>query len=889
MISIIIFAAVILNIQLILVCGQISGSTKCTSSSLTTCTYSQIRCPPNYYFNGKFCLPVQTAVAVPTQPSSPPQIQPIFPPQIQPSLPPQLQPNLPPQIQPVLPPQIQPNLPPPSQNQLCLPRPPATRKPTNPDPLPVKPVCEPYYEWNGRECYQILSNEPICPLGHNLTEYGQCVSILQALCQENYYPNGDFCVGLLETPIECPENYNWDGEKCVYQLLPSCPDGFVYNNGYCEKSEIGSCPVGTLMDNYRCIGHHQVEITCDYGHSWDGTYCVNSTNSCEEGFTLINSVCEKYIIESPDFECPPRTQMVGDQCISVELICPRGFTLIDLTCVEQKTSDNSTSFIIPNCTSGYQLVGCECVKIIENISVPGTPQCPPNYVLKDGLCYYDNAPIPSTCPVNYNLIDGVCVLIPPNDNALICPPGHKLINSVCVSEEPTETPSKCPDGHILINEICIPLPKCPQIDCRPNYTSSCACPVGYTLVNGLCVLITEGSNLCPLGYQWINGTCILTAQPGANICPPYYQWSDGICVHTVNPGFNVCPPNSQFINGICVIITPPGDSNCPPEYQWIDGKCVFKENEDVSTCPPGYQLTDGNCVPPTENPYFNPCPTGYQWINGTCVNAVNPTYCPTGYRWINGNCVYSTPVVPDQTDRPDQPQRPDQNDTLYPPDVPLNPVLPPILQPCYPNTQNPPCQPCPTYNPPCQPCPTDNGSNKPQPPSVQPPQSCPDCPKVNTNCPECQQVARNCADCPHVTHYITKDGHISITNIVNVAHHHQRPPNRNDIQILHNNYETSDYDTNFQNATDEADATEKCCEIITPRQCKRNGDEWTCFHRKYQRCGDICTQPKIYLKPKTIHYQPPILIMPPPPRRIHARRRMFSGGAVGKCNNNKEN
>ncbi|KAG4065493.1 hypothetical protein HA402_009054 [Bradysia odoriphaga] len=780
-ISIIIVVAIILKIQLTL--GQISGTTKCTSSALTSCAYSQIRCPPNYYFNGQYCLPVLAATATPTaQPES--------------------------TTLPVTKCSSQPI------------RLPETVPPTNPDPLPVKPVCERYYEWNGRECYQRLANEPICPPGYNLTVDGQCVSVVQALCQENYHLHGDFCVGLLEAPVVCPNDFYWDGAKCLYRIVPSCPEGFILNNGYCEMFDVGACPSGTFMDNFKCIGHHQVKIQCDYGYSWNGESCANSTNSCEDGFILRDNVCEKYIVKQPDFECPPRTQMIGNECVSSEIICPKGFSLIDSMCVEQIASSNETeSFITPNCTTGYQLVGCECVQINETTSRPQIPICPPNYVYKDGLCYYEQDHYPPVCPINYVIINGICAPVQPD-----------------TTEKPTTD--------------------CTEPGCKPNQTSSCACPVGYTLSNGLCILTGQSSKVCPVGYELINDRCIITQ---SNECPPGHQFVNGSCLQS--PCQNVCPPNTQLINGVCVITTDIGSGDCPPGYQKINGKCV-----------------------PSDNPEVSPCPTGYQWIKGVCVNInpgpENPCFvpCPPGYSWINGACLKVTTVEPIEpgTGNP-----------------PLIPVVPPIVRPCYPHDQNSTCPPCPTSNTPCQPCSTTNTPCQPCPTTGTPCQPCSTtntpcqpCPSNNPPCPTSDQTNpvppnTGCTNCPQSTHYITKDGHISITNIVNVAHHHQRPPlQHNQIYAPANIDDSFDYDTNGQNATDEEEVAEKCCEVITPRQCKRNGDEWTCYHKKYNRCGEICTQPKIYLKPKMIHYQPPILIMPPPPRRIYGRRRFLSGGAV---------
>lgn len=830
-ISIIIVAAIILKIQFVL--GQISGTTKCTSSSMTSCAYSQIRCPPNYYFNGQYCLPVQSATA------ATPTIQPDA------------------TILPVANCSSQPT------------RQPSTVSPTNPDPLPVKPVCERYYDWNGSQCYQRFANEPICPPGHHLIDNGECVSVVQALCQENYYLHSGFCVGLLEAPVICENDFYWDGAKCLQRVIPTCPEGFKLNNGYCERFDAGKCPSGTFMDNFKCIGHHQVEVQCEYGYRWDEgmNSCVNITNSCEDGFVLRDSVCEKYIYKSPDFECPPRTEMIGNECVSSEIVCPKGFSLIDLMCVEQISSTNETeSFITANCTTGYQLVGCECVKINETTVHPPAPICPPNYVYKDGLCHYERDHYPPVCPTNFEIKDGKCVPLQPD------------------STENSET--NC-------------------TNCKTNHTSTCACPDGYTLSNGLCILTAETSKVCPVGYELINGNCILKE---SSVCLPGYHFANGSCLFL--PCESVCPPSTQLVNGICVITTDVGSGNCPPGYR----KTEWYEN----------------CVP-SENPEDNPCPTGYQWIKGICVNThpgpENPCYntCPQGFNWINGTCVNITVVTPIDPD------------TGNPAVIP---VVPPINQPCNPNDPNIKCQPCP--NTPCQPCPTGNTPCElcpntpcqPCPTNSVPCQPCPKtpcqpCPTNNVPCQPCQNTpcqpcptnnapcqpcpntpcqpcnnppcnlpqpcptndqinpvppnAGGCTNCPQTTHYITKDGHISITNIVNVAHHHQnRPGQQTLIHVPANIDDSFDYDTNEQNTTDIGAEAEKCCEVITPRQCKRNGDQWTCYHKKYNRCGDICTEPKIYLKPKMIHYQPPILIMPPPPRRIYGRRRFFSGGAVGE-------
>lgn len=65
---------------------------------------------------------------------------------------------------------------------------------------------------------------------------------------------------------------------------------------------------------------------------------------------------------------------------------------------------------------------------------------------------------------------------------------------------------------------------------------------------------------------------------------------------------------------------------------------------------------------------------------------------------------------------------------------------------------------------------------------------------------------------------------------------------------------------------------QRCCSIMTPRICRRIsnnlGEKWQCYHQKYRRCGNFCTKPTIYLRPKRVSFNEPILIMPPPTRLL---------------------
>ncbi|XP_049536639.1 uncharacterized protein LOC125951700 [Anopheles darlingi] len=41
-----------------------------------------------------------------------------------------------------------------------------------------------------------------------------------------------------------------------------------------------------------------------------------------------------------------------------------------------------------------------------------------------------------------------------------------------------------------------------------------------------------------------------------------------------------------------------------------------------------------------------------------------------------------------------------------------------------------------------------------------------------------------------------------------------------------------------------------CCKIVGPRVCRKQDDEWVCFHRKHYVCNEVCTADEMYLRPR---------------------------------------
>lgn len=77
----------------------------------------------------------------------------------------------------------------------------------------------------------------------------------------------------------------------------------------------------------------------------------------------------------------------------------------------------------------------------------------------------------------------------------------------------------------------------------------------------------------------------------------------------------------------------------------------------------------------------------------------------------------------------------------------------------------------------------------------------------------------------------------------------------------------------------EVEAEEKCCEVISPRICRRMPqNNWKCFHKRTQQCGSCCTAPKIYLKPPRPVYRPQFMVVPPAPQPIFVQEPSYSHG-----------
>lgn len=71
----------------------------------------------------------------------------------------------------------------------------------------------------------------------------------------------------------------------------------------------------------------------------------------------------------------------------------------------------------------------------------------------------------------------------------------------------------------------------------------------------------------------------------------------------------------------------------------------------------------------------------------------------------------------------------------------------------------------------------------------------------------------------------------------------------------------------------------RCCNVISPRtcRCKTGSDQWKCYNRRQQLCGDFCVTSKMVLRPPAVQFwqekDEQILLMPP----------NWNGNCQGNC------
>lgn len=409
-----------------------------------------------------------------------------------------------------------------------------------------------------------------------------------------------------------------------------------------------------------------------------------------------------------------------------------------------------------------------------------------------------------------------------------CPIGFILLNGSCIQP----SPDNCPSGYEWREEKCVNS----QIACPLNFdfdlrTQSCVerspepqCPIGFRWNGIRCEIIViqcqPGSVLkgnecviesitCPSGFTLINNQCIKPPP----VCQPGYELQEsGFCSQT-----NLkCPPGSILINGECQRVS----ISCPPGTQQIGNQCYETTTTKRPTTP----------SPPLKQ---QACPEGYRFYNGQCYR------CPTGYTFCRGKCVRTpkTCEIPYSDKKSQQASNPPINinvninfsKPLYyenegrPQKEPVNIV----------NNIEPVNNTIVNYNNVTHPVTLNN---------------------VNEN--NIYIYTEVQCDDGSIRTTIVKNNE-TITSCINTREHSNE----------HSSGERNEATTVKREDESNEDYEGKCCEIVTPRQCKkRSPDEWICSHRRYKYCGKFCIAERLYMRPPSTTFNNQVLTMAPAPQ-----------------------
>lgn len=430
----------------------------------------------------------------------------------------------------------------------------------------------------------------------------------------------------------------------------------------------------------------------------------------------------------------------------------------------------------------------------------------------------------------------------------VCPIGSVQNGSVCVEVYSND----CPQGYTWKNDRCV--------------LSRTSCPLNFEWDGRSCVQ----RRICPINHVWKNERCVLPIPE----CPIGWHWNGDICqVDNIQ-----CPPGSVVLGNECV----DESFTCPPGFFEENDECV----KPRPICPPGYllNLSSGFCV--QEN--FR-CPPGSQQINGDCKTIV--VRCPPGTYKVRNQCYnLTTPRYPDL-----QPGTPTPRPIVtIPTKRPTKPLTCPEGFVLYNNL----CYRCPqSYNLCNSQCVRHTDCDDVSPPGYpQFPWKTPSQPVININLYSRDfSSSRPSYDGRHVINNIEPINN-TIVNINNVTH----PVTLNNVNennfyiytdtqcadgsirtVVIKNNETingcvdinpdrhPDRDSIQDKSTetehdDNENEQEKCCEIVTARQCKKkNEDHWKCSHKRYKYCGKFCIADRLYLKPPSTSYNNNVLTIAP--------------------------
>lgn len=755
--------------------------------------------------------------------------------------------------------------------------------------------CPDNFYFDGTECVSSIpaeiSMKPFarCPEGQQLDAYSRTCKIT-IMTTEQKCPFAMESVAVqrasivatsqsIPMPAEttCNEGYTWNGWQCIelISVEAQCAENYHFVDGTCQSIRQGYCPDNFQLIDSQCIYKSEINVQCPLNHTWDGEMCVHTIPSCPYGYSLTGGVCQK----TSSGYCPSNTQLVNGVCVLREtssVQCSDGFDWNGSECVHS---------VYYRCDAGYQLLNGRCVKEVTHSPIYN---CPNGTRLSGTMCI----PLQNFCPIGYSYSNEECVVIS------LCPPGfvhkdNRCVRSKCPPNRPNYLPvlPTCPEGYVLLNRTCfkysVPL-VIPGMPINPGTPETVApipaCPNHYQLENGTCVSTENESEhpvilYCPAEFLLQGDLCIRVttpSQPPTLNCANGYVFRSGVCISVSTgqpPSTNgtiviTCPENSiTFSNGTCIQInvhqndTHIDNRPCLPGFKVsLNSSCEVDTDITIYPCQNGTisNWNNGSCIfDHTKVPVNNGtvvvggvCPDGFTVLNGTCVQVITKLpRCPFGFTLRrNGMCTKTVPVC--------QIGYKFKGNACYP--IRSLQTMPPSIHPDDGVITN-----------------TTDGKN--------------------STTIHCSGTGCEITNTIHINNTVYQPSNVVTKNennvIVNMWSDGQLVSvTRNNETIFYSttgrpsvNHDTDEEDMQTSSAAPAIDV-ERCCEIVSPRQCKETDGEWHCYHRRYHRCGKFCTQSTVQLAPRRSRYRQPVLVMPPaPPRywRLMSNRNIAYGHSVG--------
>ena len=543
---------------------------------------------------------------------------------------------------------------------------------------------------------------------------------------------------------------------------------------------IAVCPIGSVQVGSQCKLTYSNK--CRAGYTFDGNRCVIKFKNCPLNFELNefdqcvqrqlcpqNHVWRNGRCEPPSPNCPSGWRWNRSQCEIIDVECPRGSYLRGNECISESFS----------CPIGFEQDGERCVE----------PKlfCPSGYKMKEnGFC----SQVTLRCPSGSIMKDGVC-----QRKFITCPVGTEKIGNQCYQAQPKR--AWCPPGFQLIGDMCnmvttqrppdvLTCPfQVPTAPTTPTPPIEIKCADGFYRVGYNCYpLMTERPiTQCPPGFYAQGNLCLQIQVPTTPpILPP-------VQVIECDEGFYRIGNNCYQNPTMRPVTRPP--IVCPPGSYREGNQCV--EIKIVEICQPGFFKHNGQCYPirvTTVQPEIITIPVTY-----TTPSYRERTRCPESFVYQNSEC-YRCPSNFDLCDKK-----------------------------CVRSGQS---------------CESSQSSH----PNI----------NINISLPDQRATEKAHSIINHIAPI--NNTIININNITNPVSLNNVVKNNihiyNDAQcpdgsirtVVVKNNETSNGCVGSENVkvsentrrsyidAKEDEHPEKCCEVVTPRQCKtRQSNQWNCSHR----------------------------------------------------------